>query len=99
MSDDSIVQQHGGTILSGFFSLIGTVLVFLSRTLVKREVAHLDERHEVLKESISNVKSEHGQRIVALENRVATKDDIRELSRTMEDRHQQIVNILTNSQR
>ncbi len=81
MADEqNLLQEHSGKLVSGFFMLVGTVLVGVSKWLVGREVKRIDDKF-----------SDHSQRLHSLELQVATKDDLREIRETMTEQHGQLL--------
>lgn len=71
--------------------LCGTVLVGMSKWLVGREVAHIDEKFEAQDKGLSDLRDQHSARIRTLEMNVATKDDLHEIRNTMTTQHGQIM--------
>jgi len=81
--ESNLIQEHSGKLLSGFFMLVGTMLVGVSKWLVGREVKLIDDKFE-----------DHSERLRSLELNVATKDDLREIRETMTAQHGQILEVL-----
>lgn len=78
--ENNLIQEHSGKLVSGFFMLVGTVLVGMSKWLVGREVSRIDAKF-----------TDHNDRLRSLESNVATKDDLREIRETMTTQHGQLL--------
>lgn len=95
MADESnLIQEHSGKIVSGFFMLVGTVLVGMSKWLAGREVTRIDEKFKAHDKGLDELRDEHGARIRSLEMNVATKDDLHEIRNTMTAQHGQIMDAI-----
>lgn len=93
-NESSIIQEHSGKIVSGFFMLCGTVLMGMSKWLVGREVDRIDEKFKAHDKGLDDLRDEHGTRLRALEMNFATKDDLHEIRNTMTTQHGQIMDAI-----
>ena len=85
-NESSLLQEHSGKLVSGFFMLCGTVLVGMSKWLVGREVERIDKKFD-----------DHSQRLHSLELNVATKEDLREIRQTMTEQHGQLLEAIMST--
>jgi hypothetical protein len=105
MSDDiGFIHENVGKLVSGFFVVAGSVLVFLSRLLVMREVQRIDDRHNELADAMTK----HAARVEALSQVFATKADmdrlysylgrmdahIADMGRHSEERHEKLFELI-----
>lgn len=80
MADENFITEHGGKL---FYTTMGGILLVMTRWIIGREVSRIDSKTK-----------DHEDRLRALEQGVATKEDLKYLHETMTKQHSQLLDAI-----